>query len=202
MTTHDNHLFLTAQKIAMHLEGFSVSLVSPDFPVDSNVWLTHTDGRKILLHGTWNKAYRIVISSSYDSLKSPRRRHFEEPITITVADTKSPEAIAKDIKRRLLPDYTAAFEKWQEIVAKDIEKDNAAIAGIKEIIIAAGQVPSSQNKYGSRRVDFCSGKNPIFEVGYTPSFRVSSYDGKGFNLELNNIPLKQAKLIAEAFKDL
>jgi hypothetical protein len=204
--THKNFLFVLAQQIAQHLEGFSASLVSPDNPFDSNVWLAHGDGRKILMRQERSKISRIAFSSSYENLKSPQRQRTGEHIKITVAADKSVEAIAKDIKRRFLQDYTAAFEKWREIVAKDIEKNNAAIAGIKEIIVAAGRVPdpdTGKNPYKSDAYyKACYFGKKSYENYYTPSFEVSSFDGKGFNLELRNIPLEQAKLIAEAFKDL
>ncbi|MBW4628210.1 MAG: hypothetical protein KME49_22535 [Brasilonema octagenarum HA4186-MV1] len=205
--THKNYLFVVAQEITKQLKDFSASLVSPDNPFDSNVWLSHADGRKILMRQEWNKVSRITFSSSYDSLKSPHRHSFGEHFKITVAADKSIEAIAKDIKRRLLPNYTAAFEKWREIVAKDIEKDNAAFAGIKEIIVAAGRVPDPDTggapyKYNSHYWACYHAKKATEGNGYTPSFKVSSFDGKEFDLELHNIPLQQAKLIAEAFKDL
>jgi hypothetical protein len=204
--TNKTFLFVLAEELAKHLEGFSASLVRSDNPLDNDVCLVNADGRKIIVWQEWGKNSRIVFSSNYDSLQSPFYINIGKYIKITVASDKSIEAIADVIKRRLLPDYTAAFEKWREIVAQDIEKNNAAIAGVKEIIFAAGRVPdpdTGKNSYRSNAYKaWYLGKNPD-ENYYTPSFEVSSYDGKGFDIKLQNISLEQAKLIAEAFlKDL
>jgi hypothetical protein len=78
---------------------------------DSN-WRQHIEGpdsTAIFVSNTWGGKGRIHLSGSF-----PHDAHFgyqEQRPSITVADTATPERIAKEISRRLLPEYLPLLAK-------------------------------------------------------------------------------------------
>jgi hypothetical protein len=80
-----------------HAEGYGVHLVWPD------VWKTH-EAHRISISGIWPKSGKGDVCSPYQGAPS-----------ITLAQTKTAEQIAKDIRARFLPAYLPI---WQQQKAR------------------------------------------------------------------------------------
>src|ERR1700722_2186492 len=66
---------------------------------------------------------------------------------ITVALARGPEAIAKEIARRFLPEYLLVFALAQEIVRKDAKYAALITAGLQRLAKAAGTELPTKDKW-------------------------------------------------------
>lgn len=114
---HSTALLASAERIAQHLPDWTAG------PWNNEAQLTHPDGRAILVHfANYRDTSRLVLHGVYPRLGhryvSPRGTFANE---ISVASTRTPEAIAKEITRRLLPSYTEGFRDVQtQIVERGV----------------------------------------------------------------------------------
>ena len=86
------------------------------------VFITTLDGKQLQLTTPWNNNNRLEISGSFrDFYQHLPYKH--ENTSITVAKSKSPEQIARDIKKRLMPAYerVLAQAKKNKIIAENQE---------------------------------------------------------------------------------
>lgn len=132
--THD-----LVEMVARHLDGWEYT--RPPKSGDIPPWPTVNgpDGQKIYFRSGYQLEGRLSISGSYARDKSGynhspgkyRREDMGNPTdSITVSGTKTPEQIARDIERRLLPGYQKLFN----YAAKQVkEADNAKAAADKNI---------------------------------------------------------------------
>jgi hypothetical protein len=75
--------------------------------------------------------------------------------SITVASSKNPEAIAKDIAKRFLPEYLRVFALAQAKVQADADYDAAITANLQRLAKVAGEtLPSTQQRYGQVNSSF------------------------------------------------
>jgi hypothetical protein len=79
------------------------------------------DGATLWLHRFWRDESRIVVSGDWPRTAGGQlpKRYSEKLPSITVADSRSPQAIARDITRRFLPDYQAKLAEFRQRVADD-----------------------------------------------------------------------------------
>ena len=107
---------IVQQLAAPRLPGFSY--VGREDPERHRLWAA--DGREICFSVEWNAKGRLSISGHYP--ESPHNvgsiGYHERTPHITVDKTRSPDAIAKEIGRRFLPQYTAVYRATLEAVRK------------------------------------------------------------------------------------
>ncbi|MBW4590112.1 hypothetical protein G7B40_039910 [Aetokthonos hydrillicola Thurmond2011] len=117
--------------VVEQLEGFSAQ-ITDETPAQNMIWLTalHADGRKLCfrysdgkihIHGRYGQ-------DAFGRSATPKNmgivRHEDKgQDAIKVSANRTPEAIAKDIKRRLLPLYSEYFAKVREKVARQRERN-------------------------------------------------------------------------------
>jgi hypothetical protein len=93
-----------------------------EFGDDSDVYLRHTDGRRINLSiSTYNYKGMVDVSGSYDYGDSSLGVGFPRDVShpgISVGLTRGGEVIAKEIKRRFLPDFDAVHARIAESIRK------------------------------------------------------------------------------------
>jgi hypothetical protein len=109
----DPQLAELARAVAVHLDGFTAHTVD-DFGY--TLRLDHPDGRGLYLHRQHNNHSRVEIVGAY-----PHSDYYfrtGEHVSITVAVTRGPAVIAREITRRLLPVYTEVLDRIHGHIAK------------------------------------------------------------------------------------
>ncbi len=109
----DPQLAELARAVASHLDGFTARTVD-DFGY--TLRLDHPDGRGLYLHRQHNDGGRVEIVGAYPHSDY----HFRtgEHVSITVAITRGPAVISREITRRLLPACTQVLGKIHAHIAK------------------------------------------------------------------------------------
>jgi hypothetical protein len=89
-----------------------------------------------LIFDSWGKKGRILISGDY-----PRDTRTKAP-SITIAETKTPEQIAKDIKRRFLPVYK---ETYSDALAAQAARDDyqSKLAAVRADVLSIKGISSA-----------------------------------------------------------
>jgi hypothetical protein len=111
--THDREFAELARAVASHLDGFTAHAVD-DFGY--TLRLDHPDGRGLYLHRQHNNECRVEIVGAYPHSDYYFREG--EHVSITVAITRGPAVISREITRRLLPVYTQVLGKIHAHIAK------------------------------------------------------------------------------------
>lgn len=197
MTKEPKQLQELARMIAEHLEGweyrpvkFNDKIACISIP-ESN---EKTPGATIVMSFDWKEKTKLHIGGEY-----PRHRGHEYPslsyrerrICIGVNANKSPKQIAKDISRRLLPQYLSEFAEGLEIVRTHTENDKKAIQQALEL---QALIPGSE----------------IFDKDYRKCLRIytDTYSGEiepyyssektTIDMNLRRLPLSTAKDVLRA----
>jgi hypothetical protein len=103
------------------------------------VMLTGNEGRAIILYLAWNNKNRLVIDGSFQNGLNQYLPYYEkrEKTEITVKADSTPERIAKEIKRRLMPPYERVLAYTKEAKRRDDEhkaEKRRALEMVKEAI--------------------------------------------------------------------
>lgn len=144
----DFDLNALAQETAKHLDGFSYQ---PDPHCPSNARLVHDDGRALRLHSGWKtRGSRVTVAGSYpvpDELRDQVRGLENQEITVAVE--RGGQVLAREITRRLLPEYTKTYEDVLARIALVIESnlDRAALADGLVRRLPEASITPSQNGY-------------------------------------------------------
>jgi len=111
--------------------------------------------------------------------------------SITVAIKRGPEAIAKDIAKRFLPEYLRVFALAKAKVAEDNAYEAAIAANLQRLAEATGEsVPESLS---------CShSKNFTWRLG--GNYHTVTASAKDCSLKLDNLTLEQAEQIISILK--
>jgi hypothetical protein len=131
-----------------------------------------------------------------DEMKTGLREHHEISVTVI----KTPEQIARDIARRLLPDYTRSAEanaKWVEERQQELARLEDVISRLAEIGVSAGACTRDDARTTNHR-------EPHLVAAVIPSsdhrspvhgeFR-PSYDAESVHISLDSVPVPMAELI-------
>lgn len=124
--------------------------------------------------------------------------------SITVAETKSDEAIAKDIARRLIPDCEQVFAA----VKKSIADRSSFVDGRHESIVNLAKALGTKPKTVHNHPEQFTGEIDLHIAAQVPSFgkygygkiQVNSKDG--IDIELKSMNYDVAVKVAEAIKNV
>jgi hypothetical protein len=194
MLTKESYASLV-HAIADLLDGFTVEEIEQSY-----ARLRHQDGRKVFLHADfWKK--RLHINGSYGLDVDGRcltpytcgvvNCETDQKDQISVSGEKSPAMIARDIERRFLPRYTELYLGCRAYVENQRRKRNRADDGLKEIAESLGIPPEISGEHDKRL---------RLQGKLWGSFRTMD-GGMTYALEVWNLPLEKARLIAEMLKD-
>ena len=146
------------------------------------------DGMKLYLNnGYWDHS-RITIMGSRPQQKNGKHFSVNWPdnLRITVAPNRPAKAVAKDIERRLLPNYRVAFQKASDDIAERHEQRMEAERIANNLAGILGCQVSQNNGAGS---DFQI--HPLnLRNGYA-DIKVSEYSNE---VEINSTSLRAAKI--------
>lgn len=111
------------------------------------------EGAQITLSaGVYGHKGRLLVSGAYpvhNGTSYPSRRVQGDPQgKVTVADTKSPEDIAKDIERRFLPGYLQSLALAAEELAGDVAYEDSKATLTAELASVAGKAPYQNGSHG------------------------------------------------------
>jgi hypothetical protein len=147
-------------------------------------YLKDSEGHSLYVRGdSFDTHSRIEISGSGDN------GFYMPDVKITVAATKTAKQIAKDIERRLLPNYLAKFEEMSEKQAKTDAYNERCHANARLLADAFG-VDYDPTKYANRDFSVWTSHG---------SFRVS--DKSVYAERLFSIPLSKMLRIAAILRE-
>jgi hypothetical protein len=97
-------------------------------------------GPALWLHYNWRDESRIVVSGEYPrgTDRQIPTRHNETLPEITISASRSPEALAKDIVRRFIPDYIKLWDDFQNRVKADLDYHQGQDATLERLAVAGG----------------------------------------------------------------
>lgn len=166
--------------------------------------LEHADGRRLTFYAEQNgKGTRIGVSGSWPqtdsgSQLSPRYCLRDSEIAgktteITVSGDKTPEQIARDVDRRLLPDYSELFEKLRDVARQRDDHRAEVIANAARITEALGSRAVDVDRLGSEvsSLTLHPGRLNVYEV------RVY---GDSASVELSSLPIDRVLALVEWLK--
>ena len=173
-----------ATDIAAHLTG-SWTVKPNDEDGNWRAYILGANDERLFLSNMWGGGKgRIYISGSFPSGLS----HTDS--SITVAATKTPSQIAKDIERRLLPAYQIALAAAKEQIAAADRAEMARLATIAEVekIIDLPFTADHTGKRASRHVEA-----GIIRVSYADHVEIERF---------HSVTLDQFRRIAAAVPEL
>jgi hypothetical protein len=178
--------------------GLVATALGDDWTASNGTWsdgqdayLDGPDGARVHLLPGRNVAQsgRLVLIGYWDTAESRERAYDARPHSITVAPTTSPERVARELSRRLLPAYLAerlevlgtmeSRERWEE----------ARQATIAELLVSSGGTRLGE----SYREDIRVG-----EIERGGKIRVQNSELVEFDVEL---PKPLALLVARVIRD-
>ncbi len=122
-----------AERIAEHMPGWRA---------DDDMIIRETDGAWLVLY---LEGERFEITAGWPAYASGERYHPDKYIKITVGATRTAEAMASEIERRLLPDYLPAYTKaLTSIREREGEQRDARRCAESLATIVAGTVYENQ----------------------------------------------------------
>lgn len=166
--------------------------------------LSHEDGRRLTFYAEQNgKGTRIGVSGSWPQTGSgsqltPRYCLRDSEIAdktteITVSGEKTPEQIARDVARRLLPDYSELFGKLRDVARQ--RDDHRA-----QVIATANRIADA---LGARRVDEDRLPGEVSSLTIHPGklnvYEVRVY-GDSASVEISSLPVSQVLALVEWLK--
>jgi hypothetical protein len=123
--------------------GYTVDF--PENSYDNQAILTHNDITIRIRTGGWKSEGKIMISGSYPhDCHNHSYGYGLKNSSIGCSVDKTPEQIAKDIKRRFLPDYLEDLEKVIEINKNTQKQSDAKYLAIKTIADSLGISPKKE----------------------------------------------------------
>jgi len=114
---------------------------------------------------------------------------------ITIALKRGPEAIAKDIAKRFLPEYLRVFALAEAKGAADAEYDGKITANLQRLAKAAGENVGTEDIRGRGEVR----KDFTFRVGDSRYYTVTA-SAKDCSLKLDALSIEQAEVIIRYLK--
>ena len=141
-TMRDINLKNAAKAIAKHLPGSWRLDTTNTRPCEV---LLGENGKGICVGTQWNQKGKLRVyglypkselAGSYGAVERAVLSYKESAPEIGITATREPEAIAREIVRRFLPEYEALFAKCVERV-KDLEAEHRRRVALQERVIAA-----------------------------------------------------------------
>ncbi len=157
-------------------------LVNGPYKIDLRI-----DRGKVEVSGYWPQA------PNNGPTTSPRDVHETGP-EISCSLSRGPEAIARDITRRFLPEYVRIFAKCQERIDAHVAYESRKAANWAKLCLAS---PVVQTWRGSMQREDPRGDLLLGEVGYG---RVQMYGDTTVKFELTGISVDQAIVILKAIE--
>ena len=116
--------------------------------------------------------------------------------SITVSLSRGPEAIAKDIVRRCLPEYLRILALAEDKLAKDAEYENKIAANLQRLAEAAGVKITRESNDGRGEIR----KAFHFRVGESRYYDVAAASADDCSLNLPTLSFAQAERIIHYLK--
>ncbi len=176
--------------------GWSYVRPDCDRPVDLWASIVRDGARLVFYFDTWKK--RIRISGAFPRDFAPYGKTFE----ITVAADRPAAAVAKDIERRLLPEYLPAAAQAIERQADWDNRNAAARALTKELAAMIGSKPDGGDGWRSRGAEHSFrlyGTGGELE-GFYLLAEVSTSDDNAVDFRLNRCSIALARDLLQTIR--
>lgn len=147
-------------------------------------------------HQIWREAdaERVVIDGHYGWELSRHKPYSASYPKITISLSKSPAAIAAEIKRRFLPDYEALHAKMLEGKKSEEDRQNRIQTMSAELVaISGGALEKPSNQYHSPQEGYLS-------LRLYDSYGHVTVGSNGVRFDLTSVPFKTAARIVAAMR--
>ena len=155
--------------------------ISKEYP-DCNWHLIREDGLRLFIaRPGWRAKGKYTISASHDQHNGQfvtvyaNGSKLDSP-SIGVSETKTPQQIAADIARRLIPDATAYFEAYKIQFAKWDEATNAQAKSYRTICKMFGLTPDESPRHGNRPRGYFTAGSFYVNAGGSVEFSLYSLE--------------------------
>jgi hypothetical protein len=188
----DPQLAELARAVAVHLDGFTAHTVDD---VGYMLRLDHPDGRGLYLHRQHNNDSRVEIVGAYPHSDY----HFRtgERVSITVAITRGPAVISREITRRLLPVYTEVLSKIHAHITKQTTDHANRTRAARRLAALIPDASIHNDGHHATTVRWYTADEPI---GYG-HIELSGAGTTG-TLEARNLPIATVERLATALAGL
>ena len=182
--------------------------MSPQKHGSGNPHLVGPNGATIALSfNGWNNEGRVRVSGTWpeaDKINGGTERFYpyQEAHKITCAISRGPAAVAKDINRRLLPDFLPAWDEQDERRTKFQNREIILTDATRQLGEIMGSISTGDGRgYGQEFRAYSRGMNPsghadssTYRTGSLPNATV--LEEVSVTLEIRNVPFPKALEIA------
>lgn len=185
----DAEIHQLAHQLAAELgDGWTVTCD----PEDRRPSLSHPDGRRLHVGRVWNQRDRVAVSG----VLPPTDMYQPTRTSITVALARGPQTIAREITRRVLPEYDATYA---EIVAfnrtqQDDRERRAAVLECLRVILG-GHVREDRHEH-TLHAYLTTGSGDFGDTGFRCADVRAHGDGSRVEIKLTDVPAELAEQIA------
>lgn len=197
-----------AAEIASHMEGWEYDAEGSrgyDGELMPGVRLAGPGGRALLVSFDYRKK-RLTVRGSwpkdggrYRSARDYRAIEYgqNEP-SISASTTRPAQAVARDIGRRLLPDFEKVWQKVQEYIS--YEKKYRDTVASRKAALAEGlaHVKENQRAADPDKGDFDLGS--ISKLGWYGNMQVTGGEDGCVTIKLHSLTAERARAVLEALK--
>lgn len=200
MTEESKQLQTLARMIAEHMEGWTYQPAETDahtacisMPENND----KTPGATIIMSFNWRDKARLYIRGEYpkhEGYEYPSPKHDTKRPDITVSINKTPEQIAKDISRRLLPQYLNEYEEGLGLVriyTENSRKMTQLVSELQALIPGSELFDRNSKKCLRIYTDTYSGE-------IEPNYFRDNDNQTTVELHLRRLPVKTAKEMLRA----
>lgn len=131
--------FFVKVKAVADLMGYEIEWETWQQTNDTRVTIRQGDKAIWITYGGWDFPGKIKIRAVYPSnFQRLSNYRTEENISINVSQDKTPEQIAKDIERRLMPTYLEVLPEVLKKNQSDLDKHNQTVANLRRVALKIG----------------------------------------------------------------
>jgi len=182
MAEESEQLQELARRISEYLKGWTYQPCIKGVRVAK---ISVPDGATIIVSIGWRDKTKLDISGKYPVYKGSVYPMLGSNHRIRVSISKSPEQIAKDISRRLLPQYLEQYQKGIEIVRVCQERDENTSSLLYELQTLLPTLEISNTG------------DTVYLKTYTDTYMgevlINDPDKETVDIKMNRIPLETAK---------
>lgn len=156
----------------------------------------HTDGRGFTFGNSWPRG-KVHVTCDLKGDLYQHKGYKEKLPSANLSPTKNPEAIAKDIVRRLLTDYTAIYVKALESLNNANDHKARTFNTLNAVCDLFGVRPRQNGRYDDKPVNSAS----WYDVeGLKCKHGEIETSGESITLKLSDLTLKQCEAIAKLLR--
>jgi len=160
--------------------------------------LTDSYGRRMSISQEWNSD-KLLISGYFTPELAAQKRYNETFPSIKVSATKTPEQIAKDIERRLMPEYTTLLDALVKAAAEAQDWARAQDATVIKVANALGVVARTEDYPQPNAPRY---RTLLHATGNDGRLIEAKVSGTHVTLEIRGLSIKEVESVIHKVQDM